>query len=105
MSQSQSLLEEMGLDEQTLSWHQLALCDGMELSKFFEDYEDDKVVAAQMDNVCLSCPVMKECFSNAVRDKDYGLRAAIYFTNGKPDRQHNEHKTEEVWNRIRERLF
>jgi hypothetical protein len=59
----QSLLDELGLDEQTLTWRQLALCggrngEGMDINLFFDDYEDDKDLAVSMDEVCLSCPVM-----------------------------------------------
>jgi hypothetical protein len=105
----QSLLDELGLDEQTLTWRQLALCggrngEGMDINLFFDDYEDDKDLAVSMDEVCLSCPVMKDFLFEAQRKKDYGLRGAIYLNNGKPDRQANSHKTNEVWERIEDRL-
>lgn len=111
MNQLPNLLEELGLDEQTLSWHQLALCsgrktntEGMPLSWFYEDYENDEELAKAMDDVCLSCPVMKDCLMDATDCKDSGLRGAIYLDNGKPDKARNAHKTPEVWARIREKL-
>lgn len=106
-----SLLEELGLDEQTLSWHQLALCsgrttntEGMSLNWFFDDYEADEELAKAMDEVCLACPVMKDCLMDAFDMKDTGLRGGIYLNKGKPDKMRNIHKTPEVWARIKERL-
>lgn len=105
-----SLLEELGLDEETLTWRHLALCKGMapesndEVDMFFEGYESDPELAKAMDEICLSCPVMKDCLMRGTDDKDYGLRGAIYLANGKPDMAKNAHKTPEVWARIKERL-
>ena len=111
VSQEPSLLDELGLDEETLTWRHLALCgtkspneEGMQLNWFFDDYEDDVELAKAMDQVCLACPVMKECLSEAMANQDYGLRGGIYLYKGKPDKQRNSHKTEEVWLQIQERL-
>lgn len=104
MSNQPSLLEELGLDEQTLSWWQLSLCKGMDLNWFYEEYEADDELAKAMDEVCLSCPVLKDCLMNGTDNKDFGLRGAIFLNNGKPDKNANRHKTEEVWARIQERL-
>ena len=104
MSNDPSLLEELGLDESTLSWHQLSSCKGMDLNLFYELYEDDEEIAKAVDERCLSCPVFKDCLMDATDNKDYGVRAAIYLSNGKPDKMRNAHKTEETWKRIQERL-
>lgn len=113
MSNGSSLLELLGLDEQTLSWHQLALCRNMlperdENGKindlFYEAYEEDEEIAKAMDDVCLSCPVLKDCLLEGVDNKDFGLRGGTYLNNGKPDKMRNQHKTPEVWAKIQERL-
>lgn len=104
MSDGPSLLDELGLDQQTLSWHQLAFCKNMELNWFYNDYVADTELAKAMDEVCLSCPVMKECLFDANAMKDSGLRGGIYLDEGKPDKLRNAHKTPEVWERIQERL-
>lgn len=110
MPNEPSLLEELGLDEETLTWRHLALCSEMgptspdEPDLFFEKYESDSEIAKAMDEVCLSCPVMKDCLMKATDDKDYGLRGAIFLSNGKLDAAKNAHKTPEVWARIKERL-
>jgi hypothetical protein len=108
-----SLLDELGLDEETLSWHNLALCKNMRPERdesgelvdlFFEAYEEDEETAKAMDDICLRCPVMKDCLLAATDNKDYGLRGAVFLNNGKPDKAANSHKTPEVWARIQERL-
>lgn len=104
MSRGPSLLEELGLDEQTLSWHHLAMCKSMDLELFYEAYEDDEELAKAMDEVCLSCPVLKDCLMDGTDNKDYGLRGGIFLNNGKPDKMRNQHKSPEVWEKIRERL-
>lgn len=104
MSRNPSLLEELGLDENTLSWHQLAACKNMPLDLFYETYEEDVEIAKAVDERCLSCPVMKECLLDAVENKDSGVRGAIFLNNGKQDKQRNLHKTPEVWERIQARL-
>ena len=76
----------------------------MPLSWFYEDYEDDEEIAKSVDDICLSCPVMKECLLDATDNKDYGVRGAIYLNNGKPDKMRNAHKTPEIWERIQAKL-
>jgi len=99
-----SLLDELGLEEETLEWHQLALCKGMDLNLFYKAYEEDEETAKAMDEVCLSCPVMKNCLLDAMGYKDSGLRGAFYLENGKIDKVRNAHKTDEVRLRIQEKL-
>src|SRR5665647_165799 len=99
-----TLLEELGIDPSAFIWEDLALCNGMDTNLFFDDYEAGKQVARQIDECCLSCPVFKECQTQGV-DGNYGVFGAIYWNgSGRPDVNRNEHKTEAVWQRIRERL-
>lgn len=100
--QSLNLLEELGLDSDSLEWHQISLCRGMELSWFYDYYESDPEIAKQVDEVCLACPVIKEC-GMAGAGGESGVWGAIYWSNGKMDKAKNSHKSEEVWARIREK--
>jgi hypothetical protein len=104
VSNPPSLLDELGLDESTLSWHQLASCRGMDLNLFYELYEEDEEIAKAVDARCLTCPVMRECLMDATDFKDYGVHGGIYLSNGKPDKQRNAHKTDEVWAAIKTKL-
>lgn len=105
MPEIPSLLDELGLEESRLSWDDLASCKGMDSSLFFKQYEDDPQIAKAMDEVCLNCPVMANCFFEEANLKGWGLRGGIYLDQGKPDKMRNAHKTPEVWARIKERLY
>lgn len=99
-----SLLDELGIDPEEFTWHDLALCQGMDPELFFTKYEADEEVAKQTDQACLSCPVFAECAA-AGQDGQHGVWGAIYWNgSGKPDKNRNAHKTPEVWNEIAERL-
>jgi hypothetical protein len=98
-----SLLSELGLDPDNLQWHQLALCDGMPLTWFYDSYESDSEIAKAVDDVCLNCPVIKECGLQGAGG-EYGVWGGIYWSgNGKPDKAKNSHKTEDDWKAVRGR--
>jgi hypothetical protein len=99
------LLGELGLDPDHLEWHQLALCDGMDLNWFYDLYESDQEVAKQVDNICLACPVIQECGLRGANG-EHGVWGGIYWAgNGKPDKAKNSHKTPEVWSEIKRRAI
>lgn len=99
-----SLLDELGIDPEDFTWHDLALCDGMDPELFFTKYESDEEVAKQVDQTCLHCPVMKQC-SLAGQKGEHGQWGGIFWNgSGKPDKNRNSHKTPEIWNEIGERL-
>ena len=99
-----SLIEELGLDEDTLTWHQLALCKNMDREDFYDNYESDPQVAKAIDEACLVCPVMKQC-AMAGEDGEWGVWGGIYWNGaGKPDKARNSHKSPEVWERIAKKL-
>lgn len=83
-------------------WDEEALCAGMDYEKFFDKYEDDPELAKQIDNLCLACPVMLECFRRGVSSESWGVWGGIYLVDGKPDKTKNSHKTKQIWNRIYE---
>lgn len=96
-------LDQLGLDPDNLEWHQLALCNGMELNWFYDQYESDAEVAKQADQVCLACPVIAECGLRGAAG-EFGVWGGIYWAgNGKQDKAKNSHKTPEVWRAIQEK--
>lgn len=101
MSDVQSVL---GIDLDELEWQDLALCDGMRTNMFYDDYESSAQVAAVVDEACLSCPVMAQCLERGVENGEWGVWGGIYLTSGKPDMNRNAHKTQDVWQTIRERI-
>lgn len=98
----------LGIDpeDDSLTWERLALCAGMPTNWFFDEYESDETVAKQVDEACLSCPVMAICANVGRENKEHGVWGGVYFNgSGKPDKNKNIHKTNEVWDRIRERII
>ncbi len=98
------VLQEIGIDIDDLEVHDLALCKGMDLNMFYDSYEFDRQVAANTDQVCLSCPIMAQCLAEGMENNLWGVWGGIYLTNGKVDKKKNAHKTPEVWAMIKERL-
>lgn len=77
-----------------------ALCNGMDVTRFFEDYEESQELATNIDSLCMSCPVIAECFKVGVSSESWGVWGGVYLIDGKIDKQKNSHKTKKTWNRI-----
>jgi hypothetical protein len=97
-----SILKQLGIDEEDVQWYHLAACNNMNINWFFDDYENDKIIANTVDEVCLNCPVIKQCFNDALEIKEFaGVRGGVYFNIGRIDKQHNSHKTKETWAQLK----
>jgi len=97
-------LSVLGIDLEELEWQDLALCDGMPTNMFYDDYEADIQVARVIDEACLSCPVLAQCLERGVENSEWGVWGGIYLTSGKPDMNRNSHKTQDIWEAIKERI-
>jgi hypothetical protein len=97
-------LSALGIDLEALEWKDLALCDGMPTNMFYDEYESDENVAKVVDEMCLSCPVMKQCLLSGMENDEWGVWGGIYLMGGNKDRNRNSHKTEDIWEAIRERV-
>lgn len=110
------ILNALGIDPEDLKWYHLAACRGLietihktntsdkqtyELDPFFDAYESDSVVALQADQMCLSCPVIRQCYKYGVETKSMGVFGGVYLNLGKPDKKFNAHKTPETWKALR----
>lgn len=103
-----NILEEFGIDEDDFQWQDLALCRQLpedllsgEDNCFFDKYEADRVVAKQIDEFCLTCPVISACAEHAQNSEESGVWGGIYWNRGKIDRNKNNHKSQEVRKRIK----
>lgn len=96
-----NILKELGIDAQDVKWYHLSACKNMSINWFYDDYENDKVIANTADQVCLNCPVIKQCYKEGVEMKEYGVRGGIFMNLGRVDKQINSHKTKEVWNQLK----
>ena len=98
------VLSVLGIDVDELEWQDLSLCSEMDTNLFYDDYETDDNVARMVDEVCLSCPVMAQCLERGIENGEWGVWGGIYLTSGKQDKNRNSHKTQEVWDQIREKI-
>lgn len=81
-------------------WATEALCAGTDTELYFDKYETNQELAIEIDRLCMSCPVIKECFDYGVRTESFGVWGGIFLNDGKLDNVRNSHKTQEVWGRI-----
>lgn len=73
-----NIIEELGLDPDNVKWYQLAACVGADINMFYDDYETDKLIANQIDEMCLHCPVIKQCYNEGVSNKERGVLCELY---------------------------
>lgn len=97
-----SLFDELNIDPDNFTWEDLAACKGMDINWFYDSYEGDEVHARNADKVCYNCPALAACGLHAIDHKEEGLWGGVYWSNGKPDRTKNKHKTEEDWQWLEE---
>ena len=97
-----SVLDALGIDPDDLEWQDLAVCHGLDISRFYEGYEQSVRTAKLTDQICLSCPVRRQCLSAGVENSEHGVWGGIYLTAGRVDDTKNQHKTSDIWEEIRE---
>jgi len=106
-----SIIHDVFSDIDEFDWRELATCQGVDPAQvsgeddiFFDGYEADEVIARQTDELCLSCPVARQCFAEGRSGKSDGVWGGVYLVNGKPNKNYNRHKTDEVWHSLRKAL-
>jgi Transcription factor WhiB len=95
-----SILDELGLDPDNVRWEDLASCKNLPdvmINLFFDDYEEDEVFAREADQICLACPVIKQCLEDGMSNQQWGCWGGVYLTDGEIDAKLNKHKNEEDW--------
>jgi hypothetical protein len=96
-----NILNDLGVDEDDFEWFHIAACNGMDTNLFYEKYEADPNIAKNIDEMCLSCPVMKMCYQSGTTNNEYGVWGGVYLNAGVVDKSRNLHKDQEVWKRLR----
>ncbi len=104
-----SILDQLGIDVAEFDWTDLSLCRESVTSPeddiFFDRYESDEETAIAADSMCLSCPVVKQCFFEGASGGKIGVFGGVYWNgSGKPDKNKNSHKSEDTWTSIYERV-
>jgi len=96
-----NILNDLGVDADNFDWWHLGICRGMETNLFYDKYEADPNVAKNIDEACLSCPVIKMCYEAGTENSEYGVWGGVYMSSGDIDKSKNLHKTPEIWKRLR----
>ena len=68
----------------------------------FDAYESSPKDAMATDDMCLGCPVIRQCLQTGEENKEWGVRGGVYLENGKINKARNAHKTPEVWAQLSE---
>lgn len=95
------IINELGLDEDNVKWYQFAACNNMETNWFYDTYETDVHIAKQADNVCVHCPVARQCLKEGISNREFGVWGGVYLNLGRVEKASNSHKTDEVWDSLR----
>lgn len=98
-----SILNDLGIDSEDFDWYDLAICRGMDTNLFYDKYEADQNIAKNIDEACLSCPVISICYQAGLEKDEYGVWGGVYLTSGSIDKSKNLHKTPETWKRLKKK--
>lgn len=93
------ILDSLKIDKDDIEWQDLAACSGINTNLFFDDYENDQMLAKSIDEMCMICPVAKDCLLAGVEGNEYGVWGGAYLSLGKIDKVRNSHKTQDFWKR------
>ena len=67
---------------------------------FFEGYESSVDTARLVDQMCMGCPVIKQCFDEGRSRNATGVHGGIYLLRGVPDKSRNSHKDSSDWDAL-----
>jgi hypothetical protein len=95
------ILNNLGVDEEDFDWFHLAICRGMDTNLFYDKYESDPNIAKNIDEMCISCPVVSICYQNGRENNEYGVWGGVFLNSGLIDKSKNLHKTSEIWKRLK----
>jgi transcription factor WhiB len=104
-SDSPITLADLGIDAERFTWQDLAACKNMDVNLFFDRYEKEPRVAKQVDQICLHCPVIEECFNDGQYREEMGVRAGFYLVRGEVDEARNKHKDRATVLALTKRIF
>ena len=96
------ILDHLGIDPEDVKWYHLAACKGMDINWFYDKYENDKILADTMDQICLNCPVVKQCYKEGVSNKEKGVWGGVYLNLGRTDKLSNLHKSKDTLKKLKE---
>lgn len=96
-----NILNELGIDPDDFGWMDLAVCQGLDHNLFYDTYENDINIARSVDEMCLSCPVIKMCYEHGIQNDEQGVWGGVYLYSKSIDKSRNLHKSAETWKKLR----
>ena len=78
-------------------WKDNGACIKYDTNTFFDLYEENPHIRGIVDEICLSCPVRRRCFAEAVTNKEWGVWGGVYLVDGKISSEYNDHKSARDW--------
>lgn len=72
--------------------------------ELFDTKYEDESMARMVDEICLSCPVMKQCLMQGVQNNETTVWGGFYLVNGKTDPNKNKHKTPTTLKKFKDRM-
>lgn len=85
-------------------WKENAKCLKFDTNLFFDSYEEDPDLRADVDEMCFGCPVARQCFAIGVSQKAWGVWGGIYLEDGEISKEFNRHKTKAQWGNTWQKL-
>lgn len=82
------------------NWKNKSMCLNMDTNIFFDKYENSEELRLAVDELCIKCPVQRECLASAVTRQEWGVWGGVYFEKGKISKEFNSHKTKSGWANI-----
>lgn len=79
------------------NWSKDASCLNMDSNLFFDKYEESTNVRNAIDNLCMNCPVQRNCLAIGVSRQEWGVWGGVFLENGKISKEMNNHKDNSSW--------
>jgi hypothetical protein len=105
-------LQGLGIDTETFDWSDVGSCRNIDRKLisgdgdiFFDGYEKSESIAKATDEICLRCPVTKECFDYGQENELTGCWGGFYLNKGDVDSARNKHKSEQTVLKLSGRIF
>jgi hypothetical protein len=78
-------------------WKDHGSCRNYDTNFFFDKYEESVTLRPAIDQLCNSCPVVRQCFAIGISQKEWGVWGGVYLENGEISREFNRHRTKVEW--------
>lgn len=89
------------ITQSDFKWQDYASCNGIQNTNiFYDDYESDVITALNTDQICMHCPVARQCLKDGEKTGSWGVWGGVYLVYGKIDQSKNSHKSEDDWNTL-----